>query len=99
MSSGTYTPSSSCIATGMPLPVLSTLILLRAWSISTASRSMARSSVSRVLWSQAFTRTSSKILYRPGTYDRVRLAIRGRPAASGVPSTKVSTSECSTEPT
>ena len=64
MSSGTYTPSSLCISTGMPLPSLKTRTTPSAASMSTLSVTIVGS---RTLLSVAFTRISSKILYRPGT--------------------------------
>ena len=64
MSSGTYTPSTLCISTGMPAPSLYTRTLPATGSMSTRRQVML---ASRCLLSAAFTKISSKILNKPGT--------------------------------
>ena len=61
-----------CITTGMPWPLLYTESWFFSRLISMRSSVML---LSRCLLSAALTTISSKILYKPGTYEMLRLTI------------------------
>ena len=65
-------PSFSCISTGIPRPLFFTEITPSSRLTSTRSSFMF---LSRCLLSAAFTRISSKILYRPGTKETLRFSM------------------------